>query len=112
MLEPRNIISVIEAYRTAFWAHKDLAFITTSKYKPLVCYSQIYNKYKGDIYAVFLYDTWMQTDKPGHFYIGRRPVAKARFFSNDLQTALEELLQFTKQSFVDDEIFNKIRLGI
>ncbi len=106
-LKPREIISVIEEYRKAYMAHHDPAFYKDGRYKPLVSYSKSL-KSKDVIFTASLYDTWVNIDKHRRFLLGKRPVQHASFSSDTLQMALEDLLDFTRISFIDDKVFIKI----
>lgn len=103
IFQPKEIIFVIEEYRKAYMAHHDPVFYKNNRYRPLVSYEK-----KESAFTVSLYDTWVQVDKHKRFLLGREPVRHANFSSSTLQMALEELLNFTRISFMDDKLFNKI----
>jgi len=105
--QPKDIIFVIEEYRKAYMAHHDPIFFKDNRYKPLVSYSEVIES-KGPVFTASLYDTWVQIDKYKRFLLGKEPVQNARFSSTTLQMALEELLNFTRVSFMDDKLFNRI----
>lgn len=106
-LEIRNIIFGIEEYRKAYIAHRDPAFYKTNRYKPLISHDYKPN-HQGN-YTVSLYDTWVQIDQYKRLLLGKEPVQNSHFTSPRLQMALEELLNFTRESFMSDTLFYKIR---
>ncbi len=107
IFQPKDIIFVIEEYRKAYMAHHDPKFYSNNKYKPLVSYFETIGP-KGPGFTASLYDTWIQEDKHKRFLLGKEPVQHSNFSSSTLQMALEELLNFTRISFMDDKLFNRI----
>jgi hypothetical protein len=105
----REIICTIEEYRKAFWAHRNLSLVEDKKYTPLVSHSN-FTDGKSIIHEVRLFDTWINTERRGSFLLIRELVHNSTFRSLDLIMALEELLNASRLQFLDDKLFDRIRL--
>jgi hypothetical protein len=109
IFKPETIVPVIEEYRNAYMAYKHPRLYESSGYKPQVSYAKIQQS-KGLLYTASLADTWVHIDKYRRFRLANEPVDGGSFSSEHLQMALEELLNFTRIQFMDDALFNKIKI--
>lgn len=100
-----KIKRAIEEYRTAYWEYRNPDFVRSWKYKPEIIHSHCDN---GQ-YIIALYDTWINTQRPGRFTIGKTLVNEASALSSNVESALEQILKLTRNQFTDDELFNNIR---
>ena len=107
--KPEAIVPVIREYRNAYMAYRNPQLYASSSYQPEVSYAKIQQS-KGLLYTASLSDTWVHIDKYKRFKIASEPVDGGSFSSEQLQIALEELLNFTRIQFMDDKLFNKIKI--
>lgn len=109
IFKPEAIIPVIKEYRNAYMAYRSPRLYDSSRYQPQVSYAKIQQS-KGLLYTASLSDTWVHLDKYKRFILADEPVDGGSFSSKHLQMALEELLNFTRIQFMDDKLFNKIKI--
>ena len=109
-LNSKDIIKAIEEYRKAFWAHRNLQFVKDNKYSPVVGWHHTSQYGKKPLYHVWLNDTWVNMRRHGMFTLGQSEVPHSRFKAESLEMALQELLNFCRLHFMDDKLFNRIRV--
>lgn len=104
----RNIILVIEEYRRAYWAHRDLKTTLQKRYNPIV----VYRSTQNTKFIVHINDSWVEIPRPGTFLVVQEKIEETIFASSNLQDALIKLLNHVRFQFVNDEAFAKITSNV
>jgi hypothetical protein len=103
----QETIKAIEHYRIAYWEYKDPQFVREKRYRPMVSQLQSISS-EGSVFTISLFDTWVNCERPGRFFVGKDQVANSEFTNKDLMIALNGLLEFTRVQFMSDQLFNNI----